>query len=282
MSALEEVLADLSAEGDQLDALVAALPDTAERGWRTPTPAAGWDVAHQVAHLAWTDEVAVAAAAGGAGWAAVLRAAGHDGYVDTAAARVAAVPAGELLVRWRTARAALPPVLRRVPSGGRLPWFGPPMSATSMATARFMETWAHGQDVAEGLGVELQASDRVRHVVHLGVRTRGFSYRNRGLEPPVADVRLRLRLPGGAVLEAGPEDAGQSVTGTALDFALLVTRRRHRADTGLVATGADADTWLDLAQAFAGPPGTLHRGGAGSPEESGADDQPMHQPVVGR
>jgi uncharacterized protein (TIGR03083 family) len=49
---LDVVLADLAAEGDRLDALVADLSD---EGWRTPTPAAGWDVATQVAHLAWTD-----------------------------------------------------------------------------------------------------------------------------------------------------------------------------------------------------------------------------------
>ena len=79
---------------------------------------------------------------------------------------------------------ALAEALAAVPEGTRLPWFGPPMSATSMATARFMETWAHGLDVADALGVELPPTDRVRHVAHLGVRTRGFAYRNRGLEPP--------------------------------------------------------------------------------------------------
>jgi hypothetical protein len=41
----------------------------------------------------------------------------------------------------------------------------------------------------------------------------------------------------------------------AYDFCLLVTQRRHRDDPDLVATGPDADRWLDIAQAFAGPPG---------------------------
>jgi hypothetical protein len=39
------------------------------------------------------------------------------------------------------------------------------------------------------------------------------------------------------------------------DFCLLVTQRVHRADTDLVASGDDAEHWLGIAQAFAGPPG---------------------------
>ncbi len=129
------------------------------------------------------------------------------------------------------------------------------MSATSMATARFMETWAHGRDVADALGVELPRDDRVRHVVHLGVRTRDYAFANAGRDAPLEEFRVELALPSGAALAYGPEDASQSVRGPAHDFALLVTQRAHRDDLELVATGADADTWLDLAQAFAGPAG---------------------------
>ena len=53
----------------------------------------------------------------------------------------------------------------------------------------------------------------------------------------------------------GPEDAAQRVTGTALEFCLRATQRRHRDDLGLVAAGAQANEWLDIVQAFAGPPG---------------------------
>ena len=253
-STLDQILADLAAECDQLDHLVAPLD---EDGWRTPTPAAGWDVAHQVAHLAWTDEVAVAAATDKAEWDAVVLDAIADptGFVDTEAARGAQAPHGELLARWRTARAALADVLRTHPEGEKLPWFGPPMSATSMATARFMETWAHARDVAAALGVELPRDDRVRNVAHLGVRTRNFAFANAGREAPAEEFRVELTLPGGEVLAYGPPDAAQTVTGSAYDFALLVTQRAHRADLDLVATGPDADAWLDIAQAFAGPAG---------------------------
>jgi uncharacterized protein (TIGR03084 family) len=251
---LEEVLADLRAEGDQLDALVAGLDDA---GWRTETPAAGWTVAHQVAHLAWTDETAVEAATDKAAWDATVLAVleNPDGFVDVEAAAGAEMPPRELLARWRTARALLEKVLREHPEGERLPWYGPPMSPVSMATARFMETWAHGRDVADALGVELPCDMRVRHVVHLGVRTRRFAFANRGLDAPTEPIRVELALPDGSLFTDGPEDATQSVRGSAYDFALRVTQRAHRDDLDLVATGVDADRWLDVAQAFAGPAG---------------------------
>ncbi|UUZ61252.1 maleylpyruvate isomerase family mycothiol-dependent enzyme [Nocardioides sp. B-3] len=139
--------------------------------------------------------------------------------------------------------------------GGKMPWFGPPMSPTSMATARLMETRAHSLDVHAALGVTPEPTDRIRHIAHLAVRTRNFSFVTRDLTPPGAEFRIDLVSPGGDVWAFGPEDAEQTVTGSALDLCLLATQRINRADTDLVATGADADTWLDIAQCFAGPPG---------------------------
>lgn len=251
---LARVLADLAVEGDRLDALVAPL-DAA--GWRTPTPAEGWDVAHQIAHLAWTDEVAVATATDPAVWQRILRAAAANpaGYVDEAAAEGGAADPADLLERWRTARRRLAETLAAHPDGERIAWFGPPMSATSMATARFMETWAHGLDVAEALGQEPAPSERIRHVAHLGVRTRDYAFAVHRLPAPGEEFRVELVSPAGEVWTWGPEDAAQTVRGPAYHFCLLVTRRRHRSDLHLEATGADADRWLDVAQAFAGPPG---------------------------
>ena len=98
------VLKDLTAEGDALDALVA---DLDEAGWRTPTPAAGWDVATQIAHLAWTDEVAVKAATDKEAWDAVVLVALADpaGFVDTEARAGATATPAALLGRWRAGRA---------------------------------------------------------------------------------------------------------------------------------------------------------------------------------
>jgi uncharacterized protein (TIGR03084 family) len=129
------------------------------------------------------------------------------------------------------------------------------MSATSMATARFMETWAHGLDVHHALGAAPEVTDRIRHVAHLGVRARDFAYSVHGMQPPDEEFRVDLAAPSGEVWSWGPDDAAQTVTGPAYDFCLLVTQRINRADTSLVATGPDADRWLDIAQAFAGPSG---------------------------
>jgi uncharacterized protein (TIGR03084 family) len=251
---LTAVLADLAAEGDRLDALVAPLAD---EGWRAPTPAPGWDIATTVAHLAWTDEVAVAAATDTQAWDEHVVAAIADptGYVDAGALAGGAVSAAALLARWRAARATLRDTLASYPRGQKMPWFGPPMSAASMATARFMETWAHSLDVHEALGRQPEVSDRIRHVAHLGVRTRDFAFSVHGLAAPAEEFRVDLVAPSGDVWSWGPEDAPQTVTGSALDFCRLVTQRCHRGDTDLVATGPDADRWLDITQAFAGPPG---------------------------
>jgi uncharacterized protein (TIGR03084 family) len=258
MSVLDTVLADLAAEADDIDALVAPL---SEEAWRAPTPAAGWDIAHQVAHLAWTDEAAVLATQDEAGWDQIVRAAIEDpsGFVDEGAAYGARELGRDILSRWRHSREALAEVLPALPDGTKISWFGPPMSATSMATARFMETWAHGLDIADALDARRPFTDRIRHVVHLGVRTRDFSFATRGVDPPTSDFRVELRAPSGEQWVFGPEGAEQRVTGPAADFALLVTQRRHRSDLDLMAVGADADDWLDHAQAFAGPPGPGRR-----------------------
>lgn len=256
---LEALLGDLRAEGDQLWSTVAGLDAD---GWATPTPAPGWSVATQVAHLAWTDEVAALAARsstpeGKAAWDEVVLAAIADptGFVDTAAEEVARLAPEALLARWGKAREELTVALREVPAGEKMPWFGPPMSPTSMGTARFMETWAHALDVYDALDQQAEPTDRIRHVAHLGVRTRDFAYSVHEQQPPAEQFRVQLVSPSGETWAWGPEDAAQTVTGSAYDFCLLVTQRVHRDDTELVATGADAEHWLTIAQAFAGPAG---------------------------
>jgi uncharacterized protein (TIGR03084 family) len=251
---LETVLADLTAEGDALDALVAPLD---EAGWRTPVPAEGWDIATTVVHLAWTDECAIAAGADKEAWDALVLLGLQDpaGFVDAQALEGARASGADILARWRAGRPGLARMLREFPEGQKLPWFGPPMSPASMATARFMETWAHALDVHDALEVAYEPTDRIRHVAHLGVRTRNFSFGVHEMAPPTEEFRVDLVAPSGDVWSYGPEDAAQTLTGSAYDFCLLVTQRRHRADLDLVATGPDVDRWLDVAQAFAGPSG---------------------------
>ncbi|HET8993627.1 MAG TPA: TIGR03084 family metal-binding protein [Rhodococcus sp. (in: high G+C Gram-positive bacteria)] len=253
MADLPELLDDLCAEGDALDRLVA---DLTEGDWRRPTPAVGWTVAHQIGHLLWTDLAALTAITDPDAFAAGVEGITDlDGFVDVGAAEHAVREPGELLAHWRAARRELAAALAGVPVGTKIAWYGPPMSAASMATARIMETWAHGGDVAAALGVAQPATPRLRHIAHLGVRTRDFAFVIHDRAVPAEPFRVVLTAPDGSIWEWGPGDATQSVSGSALDFCRLVTQRVHRADTSLVAQGSDADIWLDLAQAFAGPPG---------------------------
>ena len=257
MADIEALLTELDAESADADRLVADLP--ADR-WAAPTPAAGWTVAHQIAHLLWTDERSLLAATDTDGFQQALLDLANSPdplrFVDAGAQELAVLPPEQLLARWRRGRAALRAALAAVPPGVRLPWYGPPMSAASMATARIMETWAHGQDLADTLRVVREPTARLRHIAHLGVRTRDFAYAANGLDAPAEPFHVVLTAPDGELWTWGPDDAAQRVTGPALDFCLLVTQRRHRADLALRAEGPDADRWLDIAQAFAGPPGT--------------------------
>ena len=241
-----------------LDRLVAGLSDD---DWRRDTPAAGWTIAHQIAHLAWTDRVAHLAATDATSFGAALEAAAAEplDHVDRVAAEGAVPPYAALLARWRAGRDALADALRGADPAMLLPWFGPPMRPRSMATARLMETWAHGQDVADALGVRREPTDRLRDICHLGVRTRDFAYRINGLEPPAGEFRIELQGPGGDTWVWGPGDATDRVTGTAEDFCLVIAQRRQLEDTGLVAEG-EAAHWLTFAQVFAGAPKSVMQG----------------------
>jgi uncharacterized protein (TIGR03084 family) len=210
----------------------------------------------------WTDRVAHTAVSDEAGFAAVLETAAADPsrFVDAGAEELAAAAPADLLADWRRTRARLHDALLAVPDGRKLPWFGPPMSAASMATARLMETWAHGLDVADTLGVKRSPTARLRSIAHIGVRTRDFAFALNGVATPADPFRVELRAPNGDIWTWGPPDAVQRVTGSAEDFCMLVTQRRPRAALDVTAEGDDAQHWLTIAQAFAGPPGTGREG----------------------
>jgi uncharacterized protein (TIGR03084 family) len=245
----ERVVADLAAECDWLDALVSDAP------WERVTTPEGWRIADQIGHLAVSDEAALTAVERPDEFADLRQAqqTALPGHNDRTARLAAAVPREELLDRWRRGRRALCDALLRMPSEGRVPWFGPPMSGTSMASARFMETWAHGHDVADSLGIEVPRTARLRHVCHLGVRTRSHVFALHGLPPPDVEVRVELAAPDGTTWTWGPATSSERIEGEAYEFALLAIRRRRRADLGVQALGPHADAWLSIVQAFVSP-----------------------------
>jgi uncharacterized protein (TIGR03084 family) len=257
---LRQLCDDLLAERAELDAMVAGL-DAA--GWRAPTPAPGWSVLDQVTHLAFFDDTARLAVTDPAAFRAErdrMQAASAD--LVEAAAEAHRHLDGPTARAWlQAAGTALVEAVRDGDPARRVEWFGPDMSLASVVTARIMETWAHAQDVADTLGVTRAATDRLRHVAFLGLRALANSFAAHGLAAPDRPVRLELEGPAGDLWVIGPADAAEVVRGPALDFCLVVTRRRHRADTALRAEGEVADRWLDLAQAFAGPPGPGRRPG---------------------
>ncbi|MGD9527698.1 TIGR03084 family metal-binding protein [Pseudonocardia sp.] len=258
MAALAE---DLAAESAELRGILAGL---APADWARPTPAQGWSIADQVSHLAYFDDVAVQSAVEPDAFRAYLAEIVAEGGVspDTIAARYRSMPGAELMAWFDASRAHLLAAFRGLDPGLRVPWFGPPMSAASSLTARIMETWAHGQDVADTVGAVREPTGRLRHVAHIGVGARAFSYAVHGRELPSAPVRVELLAPDGSTWAWGPADAPDRVAGPALDFCLAITQRRHRDDLALEVVGPHAREWMEIGQAFAGEPGSGRRPGA--------------------
>ncbi|HVF53544.1 MAG TPA: TIGR03084 family metal-binding protein [Actinomycetota bacterium] len=253
MPALPDLCSDLATEQAVLDDIVSSLEKDA---WDTPTPAAGWTVRDQISHLAFFEEQAHRAITDPDGFSVSLGEIAADpvGFMSGPLERGRSLPAIEVLAWWRKARTDALDGFSLADPGRRVPWFGPPMSPASFITARIMETWAHGQDVVDALGVGRAPTERLRHVAHLGVKALPYSFHANGLETPDAPVRVELRAPSGDIWSWG-ESAPDKVGGPALDFCLVVTQRRHVDDTDLDVQGETATRWMSIAQAFAGPPG---------------------------
>ena len=247
------LLADHAAEVAALAAVVDPLDVGA---LATPTPAQGWDVTDQLSHLAAFDGHGTTSIVDPDRFRTELAAALDRGTDPIAAAtdRGRAMGGPAARIWWHEASAALAAAAARLGGRERLPWYGPDMGAMSFVTARLMETWAHGQDVRDAVGVPAEVSDRLRHVADIGVRARPFSYAIRSLALPERAVRVELVAPDGDVWAWGGESSVDVVRGPALDFCLLVTQRRHRDDLDLDVSGAAAEEWVGIAQAFAGAP----------------------------
>jgi uncharacterized protein (TIGR03084 family) len=235
------VFTDLLSDSDQLEALVPV-----DELWYSQTPAPGWTIGRQVAHLADVAGMARAAAAPG-------------GSTDAAGGPRRAMELVEgperTVRRWRTEREGAAQALAAADQDRDLPWMRGTGRPSLIGASLAMELFGHGQDIVDALGLERTHTDRIGHVVWFGTHTRDFGYRAHGFEPPEMRFRFEITAPSGALWTFGPEDSEQRVTGPAVDFCLLVTCRRHRDDVDVKAVGREADRWLGIAQAYPGPAG---------------------------
>ena len=248
---MAEMIDDLQAEQDSLDDVIALLSDDA---WLTETPSAGWSVADQISHLQFFDERAALALSDPASFAVdrqdLMARAPHDASVDFGRARAP----HELISAWRDSRRLLIAAAEQVDPTVRVPWYGPSMSVKSFLTARLMECWAQGEDVGVALRHPRVPTHRLRHVAHIGVGARAFSLAINALPEDVSPIRVDLLGPQGEQWRWGDEHSKNRVQGEALDFCLVVTQRRSLQESRLHISGESAETWMAVAQAFAGAP----------------------------
>lgn len=253
---MQEIVADLRAEWDALAKLLGAL---SERRWRDRTAFHGWSVWDEVAHLCYFESAALLALQGKEPFdthlnALLPRLAAGEQISAIARAVYELVPGRELAAQWQAQCDRLGAGLAVLQPQARLPWYGPTMSARSFATARLMECWAHGQDIYDALRIERPASQRLRHIAHIGATTYGWTFANRKLAEPGPQPYVRLAAPEGGHWEWGEPSQDDRIEGPAMDFCLVVTQRRHIDDTRLAVHGAAARAWMTIAQCFAGPP----------------------------
>ena len=251
-----EVSQDLCAEADELQAFLATL-DAAD--WARPTTFMGWTPWDVVAHLHFFDRVSLRSLEGPEAFAPrrdALVAAMRAGRTNAEIAReeLGDLDPGELVERWHATCRTLADRLGRSDPKRRLPWFGPDMGVAMFSTARFMETWAHGQEIYDLKRVRRIPSDRIRHVAEIGIRTFGWTFANRGLAPPGPPPHVRLVAPSGRVWEWNEPSESEFVRGNAVEFCQVVTQVRNVADTRLQVRGEVARRWMSIAQCFAGGP----------------------------
>jgi uncharacterized protein (TIGR03084 family) len=243
---------DLLEEQNSLDDVVGGL-DPGQ--WRRPTASPGWNVFDQIAHLAYFDDRASVAISDPERFQKdldeMLARMTDESLDEITLGSLRELTSEELLVRWRESRRQLNEAALTLGDDARVAWYGPSMGAKSFLTARLMETWAHGVDVVDSLGGSREATDRLRHIAQLGFITRQWSYSVRGETAPAGSVRLELKGPRDEAWRWGPDDAEDAIEGSAEEFCLVVTQRRHPSDTSLRAGELGAH-WLQRAQAFAG------------------------------
>ncbi|MCQ8184659.1 TIGR03084 family metal-binding protein [Parvularcula maris] len=225
----------------------------------------GWTANQIVRHLHLWNQAALLSLTDEAGFQTMLTEAmpvmmsgGLRAYEDQ---RYGELEGEALRKAWLTGAEETADAFAKADPDRRLPWVGPPMSASSSIGARLMETWAHGQAIYDDLGIERRDEDRIEEIATLGVRTFGWTYAVRGQDKPSTKPYVELTAPSGAVWRFNEERDDERIEGPATAFCQVVTQTRNIADVPLRVTGEVAKDWMSKAQCFAGaaetppPPG---------------------------
>jgi uncharacterized protein (TIGR03084 family) len=217
-------------------------------------------VADVVLHLAQTNELAMASARGditaaAAGWDTGELGGDRPVDVDAIAARAVAagrgVEPGALLDRWSASVNDMCAAFRAVDPRAPLTWVVGRLPARTLATTRLAESWIHAGDIGDGVGVQPEPSERLWHIGRLAWRTIPYAFRKAGRELH-GPVGLVLKAPDGSTWRFDPDEpAATVVEGDGHAFCLLAARRLSPAESGLSATGPDAEAVLELARTFA-------------------------------
>ncbi|MFM9131559.1 MAG: maleylpyruvate isomerase family mycothiol-dependent enzyme [Actinomycetota bacterium] len=221
---------------DEVASLAGVLSGAGDGAWDLPTPAEGWDVREQVIHLLMIDERCLWSIADPARFTADMQQMAAAGGLEGIQSALRGMEPARLTELWVEGAATLRQVGAAADPKARCLWYGPSMSVTSMLTARLMETWAHGQDICDALGADRAPTDRLRHIAHIGVRARPFSYAaNKSVMPPV-DVRVELTAPSGGVWTWG-EPSPDTVSPQSSGWRLWVTARQNPSASPVTVSG---------------------------------------------
>jgi len=252
---MKQLCDDLLKENEQLDGLVSQIQHD-QWSWRTPFYT--WTVYDQLAHLYCFDLAVLLAIQTPRDFVEREVPLFMDamkqkmGIADIAHNKLGDLPPEELRSNWRVTYRKMVEAFSKIDPKARVPWYGPEMSARSSATARLMETWAHGQDLFDTFNVKRSPTKRLIHIAHLGVSTFGWSFSNRGIVVPNEKPYVELLSPEGDVWKWNEPSSYNYVKGKAEEFCLVVTQRRNVLDTSLLSSGSGT-TWMQIAQCFAGP-----------------------------
>lgn len=249
-----EQVQDFLVESEALAEAVSALPDA---DWSTKTQFKGWTVNDVFVHLTFWNRAADQSLFDPDAFNATLTTIMADmgkGGLRPIENRTIAERGPALFQLWQDGYRDMAQRWADVDPKTRLKWVGPDMSARSSITARQMETWAHGQEIFDLLGLERAEADRLRNVVFLGVNTFAFAFKLNGLAVPEQVPRLVLTAPSGAVWNFGDGESPDLIEGSAVEFAQVQTQTRNVKDTALKVSGPVAGKWMEIAQCFAGAP----------------------------